>query len=170
MAIKLSPPWIQKYHEVQAMFKNDSEISVILDDTDIKLYVDNQDKADALSEVLITEYEFGNVKTNITIIPANKTAECKTKLGIPFSAMGRALYGNTAVADMIDTDTVLGHYAYIIFKKEVVQYYTDDLGDAYGVKSTLYQDIAKDIFKPISGLFFCTDVNDSFKAPLGEWP
>ena len=166
MAIKLSPPWVQKYHQLQAMFKLDSDINVILEDTDIKLYVEDPDKAAALEETLVTEYNFGNVVTHINIIPANKPS----KYSIAFTGIGRALYGNKAVADYVETDTVLGHYTYIIFKKEVVQYYTDDLGDAYGVRSTLYQDIAKEIFEPTACVFFCTNVNDNLKAPLGEWP
>ena len=42
--------------------------------------------------------------------------------------------------------------------------------------STLYQDIAKRVFKPLDGIYFCTDVPfeddkiDSLGCPLGEWP
>lgn len=46
---------------------------------------------------------------------------------------------------------------YIVFKNKVVQFWNDDLSDIYGNRSTLYQDIAKEIFGESSGIFFCTD-------------
>lgn len=41
---------------------------------------------------------------------------------------------------------------------KVVQYFNDDLGDAHGVCSTLYQEIAKDVFGEHEGIFFCTNL------------
>ena len=43
-----------------------------------------------------------------------------------------------------------------VFAKEVVQYWNDSLSDPYGKVSTLYQDIAKDIFEDTDGVMFCT--------------
>ena len=62
---------------------------------------------------------------------------------------------------------------YVVFVNEVVQYFNDDLGDVYGQCSTLYQEIAKDVFGETEGVFFCTDVEEPVYAlgkPLGEWP
>jgi len=47
---------------------------------------------------------------------------------------------------------------YVVFKPEIIQYYTDSLADARGICSTLNQEIAKDIFGEIPGVFFCTDL------------
>ena len=52
--LNLSPPWVQFYHEVDALFKHDTDVNVIYDDSKapeyaLKLYVDNIAKADALS-------------------------------------------------------------------------------------------------------------------------
>ena len=49
---------------------------------------------------------------------------------------------------------------YVVFKKEVVQYFNDSLGDIHGVCSTLMQDIAKDIFEDTEGVYFCTDTEN----------
>ena len=54
---------------------------------------------------------------------------------------------------------------YVVFVKEVVQYFNDDLGDANGVCSTLYQDIAKRLFTSTEGVFFCTNTNGSVALP-----
>ena len=47
---------------------------------------------------------------------------------------------------------------YVLFKKEVVQYDSDDISDFHGVCSTLYQDLAKEIIGEDEGIYFCTDV------------
>ena len=64
---------------------------------------------------------------------------------------------------------------YVVFKNKVVQYFNDNLNDIYGNTSTLYEDIARDIFEnniPVNNnVFYCTDVVDNkLKKPLGEWP
>ena len=63
---------------------------------------------------------------------------------------------------LIDIAVVHGIFAsdlvYVIFKKEVVQYFNDNLGDYNGICSTLYQELAKNVLKPQPGIFFCTSV------------
>ena len=50
----------------------------------------------------------------------------------------------------------------------------DDLSDAHGICSTLYQDLAKEVFGESEGIFFCTEVSPMDEGivgkPLGEWP
>ena len=40
----------------------------------------------------------------------------------------------------------INSFTYVVFEKEVVQYWNDNLGDINGLRSTLYQDLAKEIF------------------------
>ena len=59
---------------------------------------------------------------------------------------------------MIDIEGVfVNPIHYCVFKKEVAQYWGDNLGDPHGNVSTLYQEIAKDIFGESGGVIFCTD-------------
>jgi hypothetical protein len=63
-------------------------------------------------------------------------------------------------------------FTYVIFKNCVVQFFNDNLNDAFGNVSTLYQDIAPAVFEntPI-GVHYCTDVErGNLGKPLGEWP
>jgi hypothetical protein len=53
--------------------------------------------------------------------------------------------------------TLTNPITYVIFKKEVVQYYDDNLGDAHGNRTTLYEQIANQIFEDREGIYFCTD-------------
>jgi hypothetical protein len=52
----------------------------------------------------------------------------------------------------------------VVFVPEVVQYYTDNLGDINGFRTTLYQELAKELFGDSElsrGVYFCTDIIDS---------
>ena len=49
-----------------------------------------------------------------------------------------------------------------------MQYYNDDLGDAYGNCSTLWQDIARRLFEDVLGIFYCTDVKDELEIEVLE--
>ena len=46
---------------------------------------------------------------------------------------------------------------YVIFANEVVQYYNDDMRDFNGVRSTLYQYIADELFKTRPDTHYCTE-------------
>ena len=159
MAIKLSPPWDIWYKKVQALFEYDSEVHVIFDQDkpELTLYVDDDEKAEALSSLLPEVKEFGNVKLPVIIVPANKATleECESS-----NVYEAAFKGNGAIAAIKEVDFFGRTLTYIIFRKKIVQYYTDNLSDYFGNCSTLYQDIAKDVFEPDDGVFFCTDIED----------
>lgn len=168
--INLSPPWVSYYHEVQAFFKEDPDVRVLFDDVkyEIRLYVEDPEKADALSQLLKPEVVFGSVVLSIIVVPSNKVTTSKESL------FEKAFKNNEAVSFLYCVKSIFSNdLLYVVFEKEVVQCYTDDLGDIYGVRSTLYQNIAKEIFKEYDGVFFCTDTyEDSIElgSPLGEWP
>lgn len=152
--LNLSPPWVVYYRKLSAFFKEDSEVHVVYDDVEmeVKLYVENADKATALEKMLPKEQEFGNVKLYVTIVPANGLT---TTTGYDIL---KAFEGNGAVHETHVVDGFMQNkMTFIVFKKVVVQWFSDSIGDWHGLTSSLYQDLAKDIFGDISGVFFCTD-------------
>lgn len=152
---KLASPWISFYREIEAMFKEDEQVHPVYDEENnvVKLYVENQEKAEALEKILPDHRTFGNVTVTVTVIPANKLAEVRD------TWFRKAFEGNPAVSYITTiTDVFNNPITYVVFKNKVVQYYNDDLGDVHGNRSTLYQDIAKEIFEDHEGIFFCTDV------------
>lgn len=155
--LKMLSPWMVFYREIDAMFKRDPEVQVVYDeDTQmIKLFVDNTSKADALAQILPDEKEFGNVTVQIVVIPSNNLLQSS-----PDDLFRRAFCYNDAVISVETTKDIPGFpcLIYVVFNKEVVQYFTDNLGDYHGITSTLYQNIAKDIFVNTEGVHFCTDV------------
>ena len=167
--LKLSPPWDTYYDELNVMFKNDPSVHVVMDDDEytVKLYVENPEKADALHELLQEEVQFGNVTLKVTVVPANTQNESRFThnknhpkyMELIFRA---AFDGNSALYDVVTVQGVFGFSAcYVIFNKEVVQYYNDNMSDINGLCSTLYENIARDIFKPDLGAFYCTSANDT---------
>jgi hypothetical protein len=165
--VKMAPPWIQFVSELNALFGQDPAIEVVYDDDNkqVKLLVDGQAKADALTQLLPTEKEFGNVTLNIAVIPANKLKSTPDLYKAAFE--GNPAYVGTFVAEGIFNNPI----GYVIFKKEVVQFFNDNLADAHGNMNTLYQNVADDVFTDHQGIFFCTDTgSDLVGKPLGEWP
>lgn len=162
--VNLSAPWITFVHEVEALFENDSEVNVRFDSekNELKLMVASGDKADALTQLLPAEKNFGSVTLKIAVVPANNLLQ-----GV--GLIEAAFRGNPALAYTFEADTPMGHMEYAVFSKKVVQFFNDQLDDISGNKSTLYQDIAKDVFET-SGVFFCTDSDQRVGKPLGEWP
>lgn len=164
----LTSPWVTFYHEVNAFFEKDSDIRVIYDEEEniISLYVDNEAKAAALTELLPTEKVFGTVTVYIKVIPANRLNVNRiNKLMAGNENKGdlvaTALEGNDRLADVVRIVGIFNNpMTYIVFRKEVVQYFNDSLGDIHGVCSTLMQDIARDIFEDMEGVYFCTDIEN----------
>lgn len=156
--VNLSAPWVTFYHEIEALFGSDPEIKIIYDESenDIRLYVDNAGKAAALSELLPAERKYGNVTIKVTVIPSNELAAS------PVSAYETAFENNPvfAYAKTVPGTIYAMPASYVVFKNRVVQYFNDDLSDVNGNCSTLYQEIAKDVFGTDAGVFFCTDTEE----------
>lgn len=146
-------PWMIYVHQLEAMFKQDPMVKVHFDEETftVKLYVEGNTKAEALMELLPDSKKFGNVELKIRVLPAN-LGDSKVDL---FYA---AFEGNPALSYIKTISGVSSNeFNFVVFKKEVVQYYSDNLGDINGVNSTLYQDLAKELFGTHDGVYYCTD-------------
>lgn len=167
--LKLSSPWVTYYRQVQAMFKKDPQVHVTLDDANyaVKVYVDDQDKADAIASILDPEVDLGNIKLKIIVVPADRTAMATSNLPL----FERAFKNNPALSYTTEI-TELFDINYVVFANEVVQYFNDNIADPHGLTSTLYADIAYVIFRKDLKVSYATDVpaNSTLGMPLGEWP
>lgn len=148
--VKLSAPWIKFVNELTALFREDPDVRVEYNEEEqkVRIFVDKAVKANALSMLIPMEKDFGDVVLKIDVVPAN----------IPDSVgdlLMKAFMGNPVLKEVQNLDTPIGRFSYAVFRKEVVQFYNDDLSDPNGNCSTLYQEIAKDVFGGI-GILFCT--------------
>lgn len=153
--IKKSAPWMTYYREVDALFKKDKDIVVVFNEEsfELTLYVDDQTKASALALLMPTEKEFGSTTLKVRVIPPNdRLSEVAMKDVLTIASV--AFRGNDAVYTIKGVSGIL-NIVYVVFKKEVVQFFDDNLGDINGNCSTLYETIAKDVFENI-GISYCT--------------
>ena len=151
--MKLSPPWVEYYRKIEAMFGPDPDIRVEFDEDEmhIKLYVESHEKAAALDELLPVQKDFGNVSVFIEVIPANDEPK-------RIDYIKRAFEGNPAFSYATTIEGIMSNpISYVVFKPEVIQFWNDNMGDPHGITSTLMADIAKEIIGEDEGVIFSTD-------------
>lgn len=155
--LKLSAPWVILYRKIEAMFKEDPQVNVVFDEDEmmINLYVNCGFKAAALDDILVPEYKFGNTTVKVIVIPPNDDFPDISKdphLKYDYALGGNWIFNSTYKLD----HPALPHFTYVMFEPNVAQYFTDDLTNPFGVTTTLYEDIAKEIFRVENGVFFST--------------
>ena len=179
--MKLAPPWVTYVNELTVLFGCDDQINIVYDNDkrEVKLYIEDAQKAAAIDYLLPDVVTYGNVSLDVTVYPANGIYELPENPNLE-------LVFNMAFADnsvLAYTRTISGLFnnsiTYVVFKHEVVQFFNDNLNDIFGNVSTLYQEIAKDVFddEVLNGIYFCTDVKreeaellgNSIENTMGSW-
>jgi len=155
--LKLSSPWMTYFHQVKAFFEQDRSVSVVFDDETpaIIVYVDDQEKADALSYLLPKEKKFGSLTLQVKVLPANDPNVVTTDTIA--NIYRTAFKNNRAFNKLIVIKGMTNDFIYVVFEKEVVQYWNDNLGDPHGLCSTLYEDLARAVIDNNDGVMFCTN-------------
>ena len=152
--VKMSSPWVTLFHKYEAMFGSDPDIRLESRDDGmrIRMLVSNSDKADALAKLLPDHYDFGSVTVNVEVVPDNGFDTARSSL------FARAFANNPALSRIVTlSDVFVNPITYVVFGREVVQYWNDNMGDPHGIVSTLYQDIAGDVFGEQDGIMYCTE-------------
>jgi len=152
---QLSAPWETYYKKLQALLGEDPEISLKFDKAAgvIKIYVDNAKKADALDRLLIARKVFGNVKINITVIPSNKVYHGEYEDLYDCAFDGNPVFVGTQYASLPEG----GDLSYVIWSREVAQFFNDNLADYQGNQTMLYEQIARDVLKYEPAVYHCTE-------------
>lgn len=153
--MKLSPPWCTYVNKVKGLFNGDPDIKIEFDEEEyiLQLFVDDDEKADALMKLLPPQKEFGNVVMKINVVPANNSTD--------YLELFRAAFKNNPnVVDITSVENPFGEpLNFVVFKKEVIQFYNDDISDLNGVLSTLNEMSAREVFgSSYDTVNFCTDV------------
>lgn len=177
--MKLSPPWVTTVNMINAMFGEDKDINIIYNEDlqTVKIYVNNTDKANALGLILAWSITYGNITLNIHVVPPNEEKKVKEIDWHNTQLVYETAFKDNPVFSFAKTIQGLfnNKITYIVFKNKVVQFFNDDLNDIYGNMTTLYEDIAKELFKDDGlvnkGVCFCTDLPEGFKKTnLEPWP
>lgn len=160
---KLAPPWDIYMAKLQHLFLKDPQISITRPDSPFNIHVTCSldtppKKVMALKAILPETINIGG--QNITITVAYEDTKL-TDMTVS-EAMKNAFAGNNAVVDVRTVDDGPIHSVHVVFKKEVVQYYSDNIADLHGNTSTLYEDLARDVLMP-PGVFYCTALGTPYK-------
>lgn len=173
--LRISPPWITYVNKLQALFDEDPQIAFNVDcssgSPSVTLATNNPEKAAALTKLLPEQKYFGNVALSVNVDCPNMSNMAFTTAKELFET---AFKGNPVLAYVVVPENVMYvPFTYVVFKNCVVQFFNDNLNDPHGVISTLYQDIAEEIFDdmnyPYNGIAYCTDVERKLGAPVEEW-
>ena len=160
--MQLSSPWAIRVREIEELFKYDPQVHVIydVDESEVTIYVENNEKAYWLSVLLPEVYVFGNVNLHVKVVPSN--GEEYTPDNLPIDTIyNKAFSGNGAFSFVISIPTCTQQtFTYVVFQKRVVQYFNDNLTDLFGHCSTLYETIAHNVLGDKDGVFYCTDNED----------
>ena len=159
--MKLSPPWCTFYREIQALFGEDPDIHIVYDEEAeiVKVYVEDPEKADVLAQLLPTKKMFGRVALDIQVIPADgKQRSTDLPELVDASMFEKAFKGNPVFAYAKTYDGIFPfHATYVVFQPDVVQFFNDDISDIHGIKTTLYEEVARDVFEGVQA-YFNTDL------------
>lgn len=139
--VELSPPWITAYKKLETLFGVDPEIDVKYDDDTKTVILEsiNTYKIAALEKIMIPTMAFGNITLTIKCLVKDGAEENISAL------FKTAFAGNPHFSQVIDAQTPYGEQPYVLFKKEVLQFYNDDTSDYYGNWNGLSEDILREV-------------------------
>ena len=158
--LTLSSPWEIWYKKLNEFFKYDKEITILFDRDNyvIKLFVANGEKWAAIRQLLPEHIQMGNIDLKIEVVPPNRLEGANNEIGNVYEA---AFKNNPVLSYVKKVDNVgifpLG-ITYVVLEKKVDQFFSDDISSINGYTSTLYQDIAKDIFGQPENVYYCTNI------------
>lgn len=157
--VKLSPPWVAYYHKVFTLFERDPDVTIHFSEKEpeLRLLVTGAAKAEALSKLMPESVAFGNVILKIIVVPANEEPSVSELLKIAFA-------GNNILQYVATSDTPFGVKNYAVFDRGIAQFYNDEMGDIHGVKSMLYEDVARDVFTDLKDVCFNTFSDDLYEG------
>lgn len=150
--VKISPPWTTYYRELVELFKKDKEIFIEHDEDKnvIEITTTKYEKSLALKKVLPCEKDFGGTKLKINIVYKEPKMDA-------INAFKELAINNPVFKYTYVFPTSANPIAYVVFAKEVVQYWNDDMSDPHGITSTLYENLAREVFAENLGIIFSTD-------------
>lgn len=150
---RLSPPWHIYRKKLRSLFEEDDQVNVgelvegAAGQYTAEITVSDKEKQAALQQIIIQNVEIGNIKITFTFadpldIPqANGDVSLETFIA--------AFKGNPILVKAMRAETpVGGTQCFAIFKKEVIQFYADNIADYYGNYNGLAVDIAKEVLVP----------------------
>lgn len=140
--LKMQSPWVVYAKKLSKLFSNDPDVTVAYnDEPHVKVYVRGADKAESINEILPCEMTFGNVSMPIDVIPDNEGELTMA------DHLRRAFAGNPVLVDVIESAVVPGgpSMTFALFAPAIVQVECDNAASPWGVLTTTYEDVAREV-------------------------
>lgn len=155
-------PWDTYVSSVRALFGGDEAVNVEFDRPakTLTLYVAGDEKCDAIDALLPDTKDFGGYVLKIKTVHVNATLTARN----PARLFEAAFSGNPAFSrvECLSSDFLtsifVGPITFVEFENKVVQYWDDDISSLYGLRSTLFETLAGEVFDPaaVQGCIFST--------------
>ena len=164
----IQAPWYTVYNKVVALFGNDEELQISnlseVDDVPdngfkcgygFTISSKNSVKLKSIEKILKRHFEFGNVYLNIDFVYEPQNDDVITP-----SDFKNAFAGNNILSKVQIVPTPAGvPQTFVVFAREVIQFYNDDITDLYGNFNGLSEDIARELFNDTdASICYCTDI------------
>ena len=156
--LNLSAPWFEFVRQVKVLFAKDPAIRIDFDAgaLKLKLYVRGSKKAYALAKLLPQQKIFGNVVLDIIVITDNENESDN-----PAELLRDAFEGNPVLSGVVTVPNITtNRIIYAIFNNSTVQYWNDNLSDANGIVTTIYESIVPSVLDLPKGVMCCTEPGD----------
>ena len=158
--VGLQSPWVTIYNKVVALFGRDEELTIGNLEADeansgyfFTIASANSVKLNSLERILKNEFVLGNITLRIKFIYEN------VQDGITANDLRNAFAGNNILKDIKTVDTPLANgISYVLFGREVLQFFNDDITDYFGNYNGLAEDIARELFNEVPNVNYCTDI------------
>lgn len=140
METGLFSPWVRYVGRLRKTFELDPKVRVEYDDAynEVTLFVEGTDKAEALTMLLPSDLEFGNVTLKITVRPSNDELTEE-------AMFVNAFEGNPCFVDVMGGFGPDHDVSYALFKPECVQVMEDDISEYCGYKTMTYAQLVKSV-------------------------
>lgn len=138
----LSSPWVTYSKKIMAIFERDKDLTVNFDQDTYTITIESENtfKIMAIEKILEPQKVFGNITVTVKCLVKNAENESVAAL------FKTAFAGNPIVSQIQEVATPLSpSETYVIFKKEVIQFFNDDTSDFYGNFNGLSEDIMRDV-------------------------
>ena len=165
--VKLSPPWYILRNKIYNLLGADEELIISeLEESETKKgsYVvtissQNDAKLEALKKIMISHFEFGNISVDVDFEYIRDEDD-----EVTIEDYETAFEGNPYFVQAVETGKgMFQGIKYIVFAKEILQFFDDDLTDLYSNMSIIVADAVKDVCKKYNNVNFCTDDPDAHK-------
>ena len=179
--LQLSPPEYLLFEQIKSSIGTDATLCIkpIYEKEGIyyiDIITDFKCTATGLATIMIPEYDFGGIKVKVRIFwrcechhqvkpikhpRGNKVNEGKKLIEL---ALRCNPYYLATIKKPKDAPPSTGSLI-IIFRKKVIQYYSDDISDFFQYSNFVAQDVFKAI---LENKIFCSDVSISFSTEIIE--